>query len=480
MFRNPERWPKWFLIALLVKGLFFIFMLKTRYFYEIEGFWGASNGDLFSYLNPIEDLLAHRGYTSDDRLPGYGAVYLALRFVFSKAIACNALIVAQLLLASLSVCFLAQMARRWFKSDWAFYATFYSYLFSSLASVFDHYILTESFSASSFIFWLYFCTLFEQTQKKRYLLIGGAFLTWLVFLKPAHGLMLSFLPLIWAVQFLQKKLKFRQLVQYSLFLLLPFTVVESAWIVRNYRHYHQFVPLAKVMLYPASFWPTNYFPIRNFMQAWGGDVCFWFANSDIRWMMGFGNDVFLPPVRWYKAEKLQVPPASVYTSQFNADSLLWIRNSMLSALYDTLTPAQKAPKEQLIQHKLETYTASIRTERPFVYYLKAPFTSAYNFLTGKFGYQFLDDVIQQKWPRFGLKLYHVLLLILGGIGLFMLLFADLRHPTTRSLVWLSAIYPIILFNFVLRHGETRYLVPVWSCWAVAVGYLATKAQKRLG
>jgi len=480
MFKHPERWVKWFLIALVVKGLFFAFMLNTRYFYEVEGFLGASNGDLYSYLNPIEDLLNHRGYTSNDRLPGYGTPYLVLRLVFSKPMACNVLIFMQLLLASVSVYFVAQVSRRWFKSDLAFYVTFYSYLFSSLSSVFDHYILTESFSASSFIFWLYFLTQFEQTHKKRYLLISGAFMTWLIFLKPAHGLMLSLPLLIWGIGFLQKKLLLKQLVQNALFFLLPFMVVESAWTIRNYRHYHQFVPVAKVMLYPESFWPTNYFSIRNFMQAWGGDVCFWFANSDIRWMMGFGNDVFLPPVRWYKAEKLQVPPASIYTSQFNGDSLLAIRNGMLSALYDTLTPAQKAQKEQLIQKKLEIYTASIRTEKPFVYYLKAPLTSTYNFLTGKFGYQFLDDILPQEWPRFGLKLYHILLLIIGGIGLLMLLFSEFQHPSMRSLVWLGAIYPIILFNFVLRHGETRYLVPVWSCWALAVGYLATKVRERLG
>jgi hypothetical protein len=478
---QPQRWYKWFLIALLVKGCFFAFMLHTRYFYEIEGFWGASNGDMYSYINPVESLLRHQGYTSDDRLPGYAAPYLLLRLVFEQPTALNILILAQLLLACLSVWALAKTAFDWFGTKTAFYVTFYGYLFSSLANVFEHYILTESFAASSVVFWLYFLNQFEKHRQKRYLLASGAFMTWLIFLKPAYGGMLIFPLLVWGGQFLQKRRSFKQLVQHSLLFLLPFMIIEGAWVARNYRHYnHQFVPLAKVMLYPASFWPTNYFPTRDFVQAWGGDVCFWFAHSDVRWLMGYGNNVFLPPVRWNVAENLGPPPAFIYTSQFNADSLRLIRQNVSSAMYDSLTAAQKASKEQAIARSLEKYRASIKTEKPFVFYVVAPLRTAYHFLTGTFGYQFLDDIIEAQWPRWGLRAYHFILLLLGGAGLIWLFFANASKPNLQSLVWLSAIYPIILFNFVFRHGETRYLVPAWPCWLLAAGFFVSNLRAKLG
>jgi len=468
-FRNPDHWPKWFLIAFVVKGSFFAIMLKMGFSEDIEGFWGATNGDWFSYVKPVENVLAGGAYNIDNRIPGYGACYFVLRLLFSKAIACNVLIFIQLLVATVSVTCLAKTARIWFKSDVAYYVTFYSYLFSSLTNVFDHYLLTESFAASSVIFWTYFLTKFEQTSHKRYLIVSGAFMTFLIFLKPVHAPMLGLAPLIWGIYFLKKRLNFKQLYQYSLLFLLPFMAIDGAWIARNYHYYNgAFVPIMKQVWYVDG-WPPNYFEMRDFTAAWGGDINFGLPKSDSRWIMGFENDQFLH--HWFVKEQMQPVPMYSYTSLFNGDSLLWIRQETQRTLYDAMSSVERIRRQEIVKQKLITYTASIRAEKPFLYYFRAPLRITYRFLIGVSGSHFLEDVVESYWPRRLLFMYHLLLLTFGSIGLVVLLFSEARHFGLPSLAWLSVAYTIVILCVVLRHAETRYLMPIWCFWPLGAGFL---------
>ncbi len=467
-FTNPEKWPKWFLIALLVKGTFFAVMLKMGFSEDIKGFWGGTNGDLFSYIDPIENLLAGGNYNIDNRIPGYAACYFLLRLLFTQAVACNVLIFIQLLVAVVSVTYLAKIARIWFRSDLAFYVTFYAYVFSSLTNIFDHYLLTESFAASSVIFWTYFLVKFEQTNQKRYLVVSGAFITFLIFLKPVHAPMLGIASLVWGIYFLQKKITFKQLIQRSAFFLLPFLVVDGAWIVRNYNYYNgAFVPISKSMWH-AEGWPPNFFQMADFTAAWGGDINFGLPKNDIRWIMGFENDQYLR--HWFVHEQIQPVPSYVYTSKFNGDSLFWIRKESQRTLYDTMPEAERLRRREIVKQKLIAYTNAIRTEKPFLYYVRAPLRIAYRFFIGVSGSHFLEDVVQAEWPRKILFYYHLILVSLGSLGMALLLYTQLRSFNLQSVAWLSGAYTVLILCVVLRHAETRYLVPVWPFWSLCAGF----------
>ena len=466
---KPIRYPAvWLLLALVVKGAFFAWYLSRAYYHNMDGFWGQSNGDMMTYLAPIESLLAHQGFNTDYRMPGYSAVYLAFRLFMSAPHACNAMILSQLVSSAGAVFVLGLVAQRLFQDQRAFYIAYGIYLLSPFVSVFDTYILTESLAAASSIFFLYAWLRFEaQPSQWGWLLGAGFWLAFSVFLKPAHAGTLAIPVVILGIQWLHKHLSFRQLIMRSSLMLLPFLVADGAWMVRNYRTYHAVIPLLKSAWYPESYWPTNYFPMIAFCETYGEDYSFWFPNAGIRWFSGWGNNNFLPPVRWYVSETLGPPPNYVYTSRFNQDSMQVMRQTFLDM---DLLPAADSLKRRAVQadirRQLVAYTASVKAEKPGVYYGIALGRYTFDFLNGTRGYQFLDDMIQAVWPRWLLRAYHWLFVLLPGlVGLAVLLVSGLRKPLTTNglglVLPLMVGYAVVVFAIALRHPETRYLVPFY-------------------
>ncbi|MGF7218591.1 hypothetical protein GGR92_004768 [Spirosoma lacussanchae] len=471
----------WLALALVVKGLFFCWYLTQTYKHDIDGFWGQSNGDMMTYIQPVEELLLHHGFKTDDRMPGYSGVYLAFRLLFSPAVACNIIIVLQLLLAVVSVYALGLVARDLFQSERAFYWAYFIYLFSPFASVFDGYFLTESFAASVSIFFLYAWIRFEQNPDRRLpLLVAGAWLTWSVFLKPAHLPLLAIPVAVWTIRWLRGRLVFRQLARYSFTFLLPFLIVDGAWMVRNYRQYGEVIPLLKNPWYANTFWPTNYFDMVAFCQTYGEDFAFWFPNTDLRWLMGWGNNRYLPPLRWYVDEQLGPPPAYVYTSKFNRDSMIQIRELYFELGNNpNIDSLRKQMLESQVRAKLGRYTRSVREDNPLVYYVWSPVRYLFTFLHGTWGYSFLDDMIPAHWPRLLLRLYHyALVLIPGLIGLVLLLRRGWRKNDILLFLPMALGYCVFVYAFALRHAETRYLVPFYPFLVLSAVSVFTAIRSR--
>jgi len=469
LLRSPSSWVYWLTIALVVKGAFFGWYLTQTYMHDLPGFWGQSNGDMLTYISPVESLLNHGGFKTDDRMPGYPAVYLALRFVFSQAGAANATILLQLLLSVVSVYTLGWCGRLLFGADRAFYWAYFIYLLSPFVSVFDAYFLTESFAASASIFFLYCFLMANESARSLpvrrwvWLVVAGAWLAWSVFLKPAHLPLLAIPVAIWAVRWLRGRLRFGQLARYSLLFLLPFLLADGAWMVRNYREYRQVIPLLKNPWYAAAFWPTNYFDMMPFFQAYGEDFSYWFPNTGIRWFMGWRNNNFLPPVRWYETEHLAPPPDYIYTSQFNRDSLTETRGLyyQLGNNHD-LDSAQYHAIEIEVGTRLQRYARSIRAEHPLIYYGWAPLRYTANFLNGTWGYHFLDDIVVAQWPRWLLRFYHYLFVLVPGLlGLFLLTIRGWKDDDRLLVLPMALVYCVLVYVVVLRHPETRYLAPFY-------------------
>jgi len=153
---GPDNWRVWIGVSLALKlALFLIFL---RFFTPaqsadsvIVGFWGGATNDTVSYLQPIEEALSFRDpfRVFDYRMFGYGLPYLAFRWFLAKPAALNAVIVAQLLVSSLSVYLLALLALRLFGSLRSFVCTFFGYFLVPIVSYYDVIALTESFSTSA-------------------------------------------------------------------------------------------------------------------------------------------------------------------------------------------------------------------------------------------------------------------------------------------------------------------------------------------
>ena len=497
----PERkifavynWPFWVGVALLVKGVQFFATIFGAHYSDIPGTWAVFGGDAISYLQPVENLINNDAYTPDDRMPGYGAVYLFFRLFFDKANAVDCVVLAQYILDAVTVYVLALAAHKLFKSRFVFLGVYGVALVSFHSSVYSSLFLTESFTVSATILMFYFLVLFEEKQQPKYLLVAGAFWAWIVFLRPV------FLPIgalvvgLWGVQWLLKRHTFQRFAKMSLFFLLPFLIVDTAWIVRNYPIHKRIVPLAPVFWYASSY-ESGMVNLLAFIQSFGGgfiapsSVINWFGVASIQ--MQNGIYVSGPP------DTSIVLPTDIYTSKFSEDSLLKLRailNVAWGAKTDSLT---KATYQRALRDKLATYTASIREEKPFLYYVKAPLRHTLLFFDYKNSWYSggLFEVPPESPQLSGKKIYYLkyavkqlcaalyyAILIFGVIGIVLI---ALQNTWRMShFVALASLYSIVIFPVVLRMPEPRYFLPAYPlmivCGVFAVWQIKLKFEPKKG
>src|ERR1700739_1456720 len=141
-FPSTSNWKHWLLIAILIRGLFFVAQLYV--YRSTNGIWGITSDDDEQYLTSIENLITKGSYTPDFRMPGYEGIYFLLFLFFSRISSYNLLILLQLLASSLSVYALALIAKKVFNNNILFFITFYLFAICYLTSSFDIWLLTES------------------------------------------------------------------------------------------------------------------------------------------------------------------------------------------------------------------------------------------------------------------------------------------------------------------------------------------------
>jgi hypothetical protein len=126
LFRDIYSKWYWITIALIVKFVPFILLLHNKPLNDIPGFWGGVQGDTYSYLAPIENFIKSGNYDPDFRMPGYGILFYPLLLLFTKAVACNIIIILQYIVAAVSVYYLALTAKNIFSSNKIFYIREYT------------------------------------------------------------------------------------------------------------------------------------------------------------------------------------------------------------------------------------------------------------------------------------------------------------------------------------------------------------------
>jgi len=419
-------WKFWLIMALLIRGSFFIIQLHI--YHSTNGIWGITSDDDEQYLTSIENLISKGSYTPDFRMPGYGVIYFPLYLLFSRNTAYNLLIILQVLASSISVYALALIAKKVFNYTAFFYFTFYLFAVNYFTNSFDMWVFTESFATSMLIFFVYYFILYNESKGNRHLFLAGLFLTWVIFLRPVYILVpFIFLP---GLYFINHKDKKKTLLASCLFLS-TFVAVEGAWVLRNYIVYERIIPLTKSEYLPT--YEDTYVPTERFVQTWGGGVARDYLTLD------FSN----------------VP--DIYTSQFNADSLKMLHT--LKVMDNTLTPAEKVQNHQLIIAKINRYTQSIKHERPWLYYVKAPLSQLQQFLyMPRIWYIlfFVKNCGTQIWHFYSF-LYNFILYT-GFLGMFLLVLKLVKEPL-KFLLTIIPLYTIIIHPIILRKPEYRYFIP---------------------
>lgn len=428
----------------------------------------VTGGDTNSYIAPIENLISKGVYSPDFRMPGYGAPYFLFRLLLSKVNALNLLALTQLLLSALSVYFLALVVRDIFEREDLFYITFYGYLLSTYTSIFDIFILTESLAVSSLIFSV-FCFVRGANKNKNVLLfLSGCFLTWSVFLRP------FLLPLIGlfivVLVFLRKAGHSRLKVAKAIIIfLLPFLLIDGAWAVRNYKLYGKIVPLQKSVRYPGEENDKIMVNLVDFLKSWGGDYTYWNPKAEINWF-GYAENV--------DNIKKQVKdikfPDYIYTSRFNYNSLVSVKNYIAFSKDKTLPAEERNKFRELAADRLREYAYSIKKEKPYLHYIYAPSLLFKKFLFHSGTYNLFNKTVKElNVIEFAFKLLMTLMyffVVIAGLIGAMILFFKKRGIDNKFLVAAVPLYLILFFSVVFRGCEYRYFVTAYPFMLVCAAY----------
>jgi len=475
--KSPGQWWFWILLALIVKGGLLLFQFTHADHGPYSGLWGSTGGDTQLYLEPIDHLIDSGAYDPDYRMPGYGIFYFLLRFCFSKIAALNVMILLQYLMAALSVYVLALTARSVFKQPALFYITYYLFLISTYSNLEDGALLTESFSASFLIFSVYAAVKWYETEKGGYLIFSGIILTEVIFLRPVYAPLLLLFGLFIVYNGWNRARGV--FIKYLVLFMLPFLLIDGAWMARNYKTHGRIIPLATVTYLKGA---NNrlWFGAMDFMQSWGGNYISWDPAAEVRYFnirekistghKAMMNDNYKP-----------IPPA-IYTSSFSADSLLALRNIITQIQTDTDIAAADKKIDYAVS-RFELYGASIKREHPFIYYIEAPAKMCRVFFIHSGTYNLFPKGASEL-NKFELlikifySLFYILSLIAGFTGLLLLVRKTLSGEPVILVTGILA-YTVVIYPVVLRLCEARYFMPAWPFLLVCVAYCMYLVQVKV-
>ncbi len=484
--KDPAKPWFWIVLGILVKGLPLLFLLHNYPPSDIPGFWGATMTDTHTYLAPIDNLLRNGTYSPDYRMPGYGFVYLVFRFVFSQAIACNLLLIFQFILGGISVYYLALIAKKVFNCTPIFYVTYFIFLFSTYSNFYDGWLLTESFCTSALIFAIWFFVNYFEKEEKKHLIFSGLFLTWVIFLRPVFAPIYLILLVILIFKRRSQTPKgalsstiqspFRGLGQKILLLILPFLICDGIWVTRNYQKHNELIFLTSAKLAPRA--EYIYEPaLSNFIRSWGGSADFTDNKTPLLWF-GFHLDG-MPDPKDYKDSL----PDYIYTSKFNKDSLIEIKVLISMINYVASSGNVNLVYQKALKARLDRYTQSIKEEKPFLYYIQAPFFHCLpRFLFGPevkyYTKRFQLPGIVGYLSEIGFTIFYYLVLGFGLLGSLLLFCRGLKYNSLILLISIIPLYTIAIHALILRVTSNRFLMPCWPFILVCAAYLLISIFER--
>lgn len=453
---SPNNKWIWLFIALCFKSVWFLYKVHFEDSPFQNSFYlntfALESDDSISYFEPVDHLIEQGSYDGelfgDFRMPGYGLPYFLLRLLFSQTTALNLLVIFQLLFSAITVYFFAKTAQSFFKTERSFYSAFILYTLSTYVSIFDHVLLTEAFCTGALIMSTYFFTQEQRTPQNT--VLSGLWLTWAIFLRPVCLPLLAFGAII---IFLEKKWK--SLKTIFLFCAI-FFVCESLWLMYNFKKHHSFIPLTSTVYYPEAH-NSYQRQLFHFVEATGGSIIWWNPGADVSY--------YIPTPSFITKKKEVQLPEHAYTSQFNGDSLLLIKKDIAIVIDSTATDFRRDSAQKIVQARLTRYTASIRDEKPFLFYVGSRIRLATSFLVHSGTYNLYvkssDFLNPSQWMiKVFYSLFYLVIIALGLLGTIILIIRK-SYRNRGVYIAVTALYLTFIFPIGLQLDEYRYLVPAY-------------------
>lgn len=460
---------RYFLYALLIKGVLFLaFALPFNRDEQAktENFVFVYSGDYKGYISPIINLVDKGVYYEYDdikninlyasRMPGMLPVFAPLYFLFGLKWGFTLLVILQFLLDALCCVLLAKIAMKIFKDNRAFYVAFYLYAFSSIVSIGTHYAVSELFCTSFAIVAFYFML---YAKNGRSFLLAGLFAAWAVFFRPVTIIIFLFLPLLLIKS--ETRVSWKWILEQKralVLMMLPLALAEALWIGRNYMLLNRFIP-ADICL--ENFGTPSMQNVFSMVQSMGGDLQSWNEDSEMLWFNSMDDalhkdSVYLNTIPFPD----YVEKAGITLADLKAVKALYHQTSDQR---DT-TEAGKLLDEQ-IAAKTREISQRFKQQAPFYYYVVAPLRtlSKLLFIKRPYGFSFSQHGILEKAVRLWHFICYYVPLLLFLAAVFWI------GKSSGPAVWILCAYALahmLLYGFILRYTENRYLVPVHPYFVV--------------
>ncbi len=455
-----NNYPFWIFLAIAVKGLFFWSQVYS-YYHETAPLIGHYTHDSGEYYGGMNHFYEHGTYKPDIRMPGLGVIYLLFRLFFENNTVLNIILILQWLASGLAIFTLALMISRIVKRESAFYFVFFLFLFTHYVYFWNNWLLSESFAMTFFIFAIHFLNRFLVLDQKKYLFWAGFFFTWCVFIRPVFLLFYGLSAIFLLIYFIREKRGFKQIFTHAVAFFLLFCILDSAWIIRNWKVKNKFEYLNDIDWYsklsPHSPDPALYF----FLESWGGDL-----ENERNW---FEIDYEID----YRYRDTIIPDR-IYTSQFNRDSLVLVKKRIQ---WYKVHPSDSIVA--YINNSLMAFTASIKDEQPFTFYIGSGLIfMKRQIFSGYFPYNAFDENFQRLplYKKIGKLSIAVLFFILFFTGLLYSFYVLLRNNKSYILFLLiiCAYANLIYIAFFFKTPEFRYVLPSAIVFFCLTAILANK------
>lgn len=471
-----RKWILFLLLALSFRALYVIWRVEDGRPVDSPGFLYIETNDEESYFLPIENMLAGREYSPDYRMPGVGAPYWVFRQFLSQTASYDAMVVLQWFLSGISVLLLALVALRMTGSHRAAIATYFLFLLSTFSSWYDTFLSSDSLATSAIIIQVFLFQRALDKQDRRLLFLCGLILTWVIFLRPVASLLL--LPAMALVYFRWGK---GSALKALVIFLIPFALIESSWVLRNWRVNHQFNPLTNQGVMPdgISKQPLGY--LMRFLQGYGGNYIWWDPGADIRW---YG--------RWYSCPEKDdegrlagPPPSYAYAPGYDQDSLEMVSALIRSVFNEKLNYEDSVAAVNKADAALERYTQLHAKGAPFMHHVVSRFLMIPHMVCQKGAETLFSRPFSELpvWMKFFKLVQMGLYLVIVPIGAFSTFVMLWNWRKARSLLasWvpLVAVYMVFVYPLVLKMAEFRFMVHVYPLFLLlAICFVVGIVEKK--
>lgn len=463
---NDFSWKRWLPLIVVIKlvvFLYFAFQLKATSPDVLVGGWAATTGDTPGYYDPAQHLAEGKGYDSACRMPGLIPMYVPMAMLFGEEGAKISMIFLQFLLSAISIYLLGKWAYFIFKKKWVFIITVLLFAISSFTSIWDHYLMSDSYSTSFFIFSIYFLQRYQISQKNKSLLWAGLFLAWAVFFRQ---IFIVAFPIIFIILIIWNWKKWSLMLASLIVFIFPLVLSLGLWIGYNRQQFNREVVFTTPIEECFSTYSVEYQMMTKFLIDMGYGEPFWTDGSVVQWM-----------IRSKENQKMPNIPDRHFTTQCNADSLMLLRENF--RVYLKSESPVKDSAAVTLRERITRYSNAYHTEKKFNYYVLNRLRHAQQLLVplridNLPGPAFHEMNFVEKIIKI---FYLVLFTVVVIVGMLVMVGLFFTKNNSERWWWMLPLGLVFALTMILGFVEQRYLVPVYPFMIVAVAFAISRFIK---